>query len=318
MQIIDRVRPALQAAVSAGFIPDKHLILVWDAVGVVVRLKAGVIGGVASGGVADGGAAVDQHRVGHFVARGIIPAHKCVARSRGGGGADGHSHSVGVGIASQSSDLIVRSILPGIAVFDLADVGLGDAAGEAGVIGIDAFLSLRIAVSGVCSDEITVCVIPALKGEAVLCGGCGGNRFIRLGVVGFADGFIGSVIIRIGIVRHAGDLHGTTGVGIRIGIATAHLRDKRLPPAPLGYHSQALVDIGVIYCCAIYRRPGHTLDLVVILNKRFTRCHAFAINFEILCLRISVHAIKSVITGHRMYVRENQAAQLTRVYLYIP
>ena len=234
----------------------------------ISRFKAGVVGGVPGGGVADSRAAINQHGDGNLVARGIIPAHKLVAGASGGGGADRHTRRVNVFIPSQGADLVVRGVLPRVAVFDLTDIGLGDAAGEAGVVGVDALLGLHIGVGGVCGDQISAGVIPALKGEAVLCGSCCCDGLIGFGVVGFsAVGVIGSVVIGIGCIGHTGDLHSAAVGGIRVVRAAAHLRDKRLPPAPLGYHGKTFVVIGVgSFFPVIF--PGYTINLIT----RFINC----------------------------------------------
>ena len=230
--------------------------------------KAGVVGGVPGGGVADGRTVIDQHGVGNLVACGIIPAHKLVAGASGGGGADRHTRRVNVFIPSEGTDLVVRGVLPRVAVFDLTDIGLGDAAGEAGVVGVDALLGLHIGVGGVCGDQISAGVIPALKGEAVLCGSCCCDGLIGFGVVGFsAVGVISGIVIGIGFVGDAGDLDRAAVGGIRVVRAAAHLRDKRLPPAPLGYHGKTFVVIGVgSFFPVIF--PGYTINLIT----RFIHC----------------------------------------------
>ena len=134
-------------------------------------------------------------------------------------------------------------------------------------------------------------------------------------MVGFATiGVISGIVIGIGGIRHAGDLHRAAVGGIGVVRAAAHLRDEGLKPPPLGHHGQTLVDVGVHFCFAVVC-PGHALDLAVFLAERGVRCHAFAINFEILGGALLRCASHRVVTGDCVLCRKYQAAQLVRIHL---
>ena len=149
----------------------------------ISRLEPSVIGGVARCGVTYCRTVVYKHIIGNLIAGGIVPTDKFVARTRCSGGAYRASDRISIGITPESSDFIVRGIFPFIAVLNLTDIGLCNAARKSCVVGVYAFLCLGIGISRICGNQISACIIPTLKGEAVLCSCCSGNCFIGFGVV---------------------------------------------------------------------------------------------------------------------------------------
>ena len=123
-------------------------------------------------------------------------------------------------------------------------------------------------------------------------------------MVGFATiGVISGIVIGIGGIRHAGDLHRAAVGGIGVVLVAAHLGDEGLPPAPLGDHGKTFVVIGVgSFFSVIF--PGYTINLITRFINCFRQRHVSIINVKMLCCRLICRSSDRVITCYGMYGRK--------------
>ena len=265
------------------------------------------------GGIAERRAVVRQHGSINRNTDIIIPAHKLVAFSRRCSGADGRAHRVDIGVAAQSADRIVSCFYPlfGSHIHDLPFVGLRHRVGKAGIAGLDAVCRYRIAVNWVCGDELAILAVPALKDIAGCRRGLDSHLFIARSEIGLAAvAIMGSVVVFVISISHAGDLH-RAAVGRRdVACIRVLLRHKGLSPAPLGHHGQTLVEIGILDRLSAVVLPDHTGDFAgsVPLNL-FGQRHIAVIDLEILRRAYTIFPTQYIVARYGVLVRQDHGAK---------
>ena len=276
-----------------------------------LEAEACVVCRTFGGCVTDGHSIIYQHVVRDFVFFGIIPSIELILFSWESGGTDGFSDRIHIRVAVDGCNgVIVRDFICA-AIFDLPDVGLPYSVGEACIIGIHAFFGLSITVRWIGGNQLAAGTVPALKYKTVICRRCCGYGLICLGVVGFSSMLIVTGVIVFGVTLIISDTHSSACRRVYIRFVSIDLRNESLPPSPLSYHRQAIMDVSISNAFTVVLPDDTGWDTVVILDG-FRQMDIAIIDLEILGGILAARMTQVIIARNGVFRRQNQSTKFLR------
>ena len=273
--------------------------------------EAGVVRRTFGGCVTDGHSIIDQHVVRDFVFFSIIPSIELILFSGERCGTDGFSDRIHIRIAVDGCNgVIVRDFIC-VAIFDLPDVGLPYSVREACVIGIHAFFGLSITVRWIGGNQLAAGTVPALKYKTVICRRCCGYGLICLGAVGFSSLLIVTGVIVFCVALIISDTHSSACRRVYIRVVSIDLRNESLPPSPLSYHRQTIMDVSISNAFTVVLPDDTGWNTFVILDG-FRQMDIAIIDLEVLGGILAARMTQGIIARNGVFRRQNQSAKFLR------